>query len=77
MTPLGVVPTHELESSTAELNALSDVTVHVLVPLPPCAILIEDGLHAMLKSGTTADVTCTVSVVLWDNAPLTPPIVMR
>lgn len=57
VTPVGAAPTHEPDSATAELKLLSEVTVHVLVPLPPCATLIDDGPHAMLKSGTAANVT--------------------
>lgn len=36
VTPAGAAPTHEPERSTAELKALSEVTVHKLVPVCPC-----------------------------------------
>jgi hypothetical protein len=57
LTSVGAEPTHAPARSTAALNPLIDVTVHVLVPLPPCAALIAAGAQAMLKSGTTAEVT--------------------
>ena len=50
-TSPGATPTHEPERSTAALNAFSEVTVHVLVMLLPCATLTEAGAQAMLKSG--------------------------
>jgi hypothetical protein len=39
------------DSVTALLKPLSEVTVQLLVPLPPCARLNEDGLELTLKSG--------------------------
>jgi hypothetical protein len=59
-TSLGAGPTHEPERSTAALNAFSEVTVHVLVMLLPCATLTEAGAQAMLKSGVGTGAEATV-----------------
>lgn len=60
VTPAAAAPSHEPESATAELKLLSEVTVHMLVPLPPCATVTGDGAQEMLKSGASAGAEATV-----------------
>ena len=55
VTPAGAPPNHEPERATAELNPLSEVTVHVLVPLPPCVTVTGDGAQLMVKSGVIGE----------------------
>lgn len=59
-TPAGAAPTHEPDSATAELKALSEVTVHMLVPLAPCTTVTGDGAQEMLKSGVGTGAEATV-----------------
>ena len=49
---------------TALLNPLVEVTVQVLVPLPPWVTLRLDGLQEMLKSGVAEAAGVTVTQLL-------------
>ena len=59
-TPAGAAPTHELERATATLKPFTEATVHVLVPLPPCATVIDDGAHPIVKSGVIGESLATL-----------------
>ena len=55
---------------TALLKPFCGVTVIVVVALPPCVALTDDGLADSAKSA--GPVTVSVTVVVWVSAPLVP-----
>ena len=65
VTPVGR-PVHD--KFTALLKPPVDVTVHVLVPFPPCTIFKLDGLHWIRKSGVGDDDTVMITLA-WAVAP--------
>src|SRR5438270_13932862 len=49
--------------------------VIVLVPLPACTMVSDDGDAPMVKFGVAAGLTVSVMVVLWVRAPEVPVMV--
>ena len=62
-TPVGVVPTHDADNVTVDLNPFTEVTLISATPLPP-GVNVTEGVDVIEKSGEPLVVVLLVSLVV-------------